>query len=79
MISLAAGLKEHPEECQLYEYQLQTNLKPNLKSFKEACNKFNITQINDNMIEWEEVFFNKSIQSCTVTCIESLFMNNDST
>jgi 5'-3' exonuclease len=79
LISLEAGLQEHPEEDGIYRYQFKQKQSNNIKDFHEACDKFNLDQINNNIMEWEEMFFNKNIHESAANCIMNLLQSHDDT
>lgn len=79
MISLSTGLQEHPEELSIYMKQYKKDINSSISTFKQACKQFNMQKIIDNPIEWEEIFFNTSIENAAASCIHSLFKLDDNT
>lgn len=77
MICLSRGLKEHPEEENIYNAQYKKKVSGNVIEFKQACKTFNMQKIIDNPIEWEETFFNTSIENAAASCIHTLFKQDD--
>lgn len=79
LINLSTGLDVHPDEIPLYESQFNKTNKGCISTFKTACTKFNMPKISNKLVEWEEVFFNTTIENAAASCIHTLFKTDGNT
>ena len=74
LVDLDCGIKEHPEDVEIYseQYDKLADLPVCFDKFKNICSAYNMSKILDNMHIWRQAFSRKQLANTLESIVNKL-------